>query len=915
MSPTSAGVFSRSPLVVRVAVGLWLGLAAFGFEPLLAAPNELGHPIVRNFPPGRSGIAHLCQALAQDADGFIYLANSNTLRLYDGATWRIIPTPTESAGIRKFAVTADGAVFAAGAGVIGYFRGAGENKTFVSLAGRLPPSELGCEELHDVVALGNTVYFADEEKILMWRDGKFSAIPCRTPARSRGARLHRVGDTVYVTALGRALGRLVGERWELVADDPVWRENQIVAVEAGAGARGAGVGLTLLTAERGFFQLAADGRVTPLATEANRWLADKTILRAQRLGDGSLAVAFTAVSGEGGLRFSAEGVYLGPIDNSIGLYVKTLRNFLCDREGGLWLGTETGLFRLEWPSGVTVFDGFNGLGLGAVADVVRHEGVLYAATSEGVFRLLASDDIDGRAARFEQVASAPAYSLLSHPAGLLVVGYAEVSVHTPAGLVALAKLPPGGGTFHRSNGEPDRVGIATTDGVRTVRHTPAGWREETGAPAGPGRDGGEPPRLPHLVLAAAGTVAKWWEESDRGVPVLWVCGSSGLVRVEVARAFPPVVPFATLLQTMGLPEGYRLPAEHAAVTFGYVALRHQIAGGVSYQTRLVGGEDEWSEWAAKRERTFSHLPAGDYRFEVRARDADGHLATPASFAFSVLAPWWRTRWALLGYASLAAGLIAGLVRLRTRALRQRAARLEDIVADRTAELAEKNIELVRLNRLELDGKISARLGEEKARLEVLRYQLNPHFLFNTLASISAALPAGTSTPRTMVERLAEFCRLTLHRPEGRDWTTLGEEVQLLRSYLEIEQSRWGALLDVEIACDPALDDERLPHFLLLPLVENALKYGRATSADRVGLRLAARRGTHGALVLTVANTGEWIEPAAKKTVSTLGIGLENLRERLARHYPSAHQLEFSHADGWVTASLRLTLAVPASTTS
>ena len=157
----------------------------------------------------------------------------------------------------------------------------------------------------------------------------------------------------------------------------------------------------------------------------------------------------------------------------------------------------------------------------------------------------------------------------------------------------------------------------------------------------------------------------------------------------------------------------------------------------------------------------------------------------------------------------------------------------------------------------------------------------------------------------MVERLAEFCRLTLHRPNDRDWTTVGEEVQILRSYLEIEQSRWGALLDVEIDSDPALAGEQLPHFLLLPLVENALKYGRATSPDRVGLRLTAARAADGALVFTVANTGEWIEPATKKTVSTLGIGLENLRERLARHYPRTHHLDFSHANGWVTVILRI----------
>jgi LytS/YehU family sensor histidine kinase len=252
------------------------------------------------------------------------------------------------------------------------------------------------------------------------------------------------------------------------------------------------------------------------------------------------------------------------------------------------------------------------------------------------------------------------------------------------------------------------------------------------------------------------------------------------------------------------------------------------------------------------------------------------------------------------------GLLATWVRRHTQALRQRAEELETTVVARTAELAEKNRELTRLNRLESEEKIAARLAEEKARLEVLRYQLNPHFLFNTLASISGSLPAGASAARGMVERLAHFCRLTLHRGNDDEWTTLGEEMTLLRAYLAIEQSRWGELLDVEIAGVEALAGERLPHFLLLPLVENALKYGCATSAERVGVRLAASRAVEGELCIEVANTGEWVEPRESgRGVPSLGIGLENVRERLRRYYPHAHRLDVVPGDGWVRLRLHL----------
>jgi hypothetical protein len=468
--------------------------------------------------------------------------------------------------------------------------------------------------------------------------------------------------------------------------------------------------------------------------------------------------------------------------------------------------------------------------------------------------------------------------------------------------------------FSGAEGRPQRTAGPVVDLLAEAPSaTPgAGWLARADGIALVSREGAELRRLPQLAPVTAGTVSCLLEENTAAGPVLWIGGERGLVRVDLAQKAPPPAPYAALLSATGVRAGERLPPEHAVLRFDYVALRHQIADAVRYQTRLVGVETAWSEWTAERTRTFVRLPSGPYRFEVRARDADGVLSAPAAVAFAVRPPWWFTVWAWAGYALVGFSLVAALVRLRTRTLHQRAERLEAIVAQRTRELAHtttelaaQNAELVRLNQLELDEKISARLGEEKARLEVLRYQLNPHFLFNTLASISAALPAGASTPRTMVERLAEFCRLTLHRPNDRDWTTVGEEVQLLRSYLEIEQSRWGALLDVTIDCDPALAGEQLPHFLLLPLVENALKYGRATSADRVGLRLTAQRGAGGALVFTVANTGEWIEASTKKTVSTLGIGLENLRERLARHYPRTHHLEFSHANGWVTVILRI----------
>lgn len=409
---------------------------------------------------------------------------------------------------------------------------------------------------------------------------------------------------------------------------------------------------------------------------------------------------------------------------------------------------------------------------------------------------------------------------------------------------------------------------------------------------------------------------------DPATGTLWFGGPGGLISHNLAwRPGTAPAPLratirrlrhhdGTLLWSDGLPPDRPLALrasqnslhfEFAAPTYAADPRGRQHLG---FRTRLEGLETEWSPWSATPEREFTHLPYRDFVLRVEVRNEAGATGTPATLAFSILPPWWLTPWAKA--AGTVAGLagIAGIVVLRTRTLRRRNAQLEQTVAERTRELHNRNEELARLHRLELDARISARLGEEKARLEVLRYQLNPHFLFNALNSVCAQIIREPVSARSMVVRLADFCRLTLHRPEEEAATTVAQELKLLRAYLEIEKARLAESIEIEISSDPAADAVPLPPFLLLPLVENAVKYGAATSEERVAIRLAVRGEPGGALAIEVANTGVWLEPGAHSAPSH-GIGLENLRQRLARYYPSAHEFAVSAAAGWVTVRVRL----------
>jgi len=401
---------------------------------------------------------------------------------------------------------------------------------------------------------------------------------------------------------------------------------------------------------------------------------------------------------------------------------------------------------------------------------------------------------------------------------------------------------------------------------------------------------------------------------------LWVAGQGSLISAALdwqpTQARPPLRAFIREVATLAGEPLWRsptalplaplvLPPRQDALRLAFAApgLESDFRGKhtLTYRTWLEGLEPAWSEWSEGSTREFTNLPYRAFTFHVQARALDGRISEPVALAFAINPPWWLTRWAFAAYGVLVLALLAALVAVRTRLLRRRAAQLETVVAARTAELA-------RLRQIDRDESAAARLAAERARLEVLRYQLNPHFLFNALASVRSQLPPALDRARATIEQLTEFCRLTLFRPESGAHLTLDEEMHLLRAYLDIEQTRWGPLLTVEIDVAPAAASLPLPPLLLLPLVENALKYGRSSQTGALTVRITARLDAAGALSIEVGNTGAWIESTDSPSVPSLGIGLENLRQRLARYYPGRHEFTTVATDGWVVARLNLSLS-------
>lgn len=205
-----------------------------------------------------------------------------------------------------------------------------------------------------------------------------------------------------------------------------------------------------------------------------------------------------------------------------------------------------------------------------------------------------------------------------------------------------------------------------------------------------------------------------------------------------------------------------------------------------------------------------------------------------------------------------------------------------------------------LRRRELDR---ARLETEltRARLEALQQQLEPHFLFNTLHAVGVLNQEDPAKATRMIASLGDLLRASLANKSSQE-ITLGQEFALLGHYLDIESIRFADRLSVAVAVPPDLTGYLVPPFLLQPLVENAVRHGVAARPGPSQIRIhGSRHGTE--LELSVWNDGGGVAPNGRSE----GLGLANIRDRLARLYGPTAGCILEERDGGVQAIVRLPL--------
>jgi diguanylate cyclase (GGDEF)-like protein len=718
---------------------------------------ERGLPLIEVFEERRHGAGSQVFDVTQAPDGMLYFGALKGVVTYDGAWWRTLELPNESA---VFSVESGrGPEIAIGA--VDEFGWVAPDTNgvlrFHSLRPHLPEEQRSFGDVRAICTTGSGFLFVAEQFAFSWSGGAPRMVADLRARPASMPRCHRADGTTWVT-LGDGTYRYV---------------------ESGG---------TLVRAE-------VAETYTPAVAA---WLRGKTVTATAALPDGRKMIGTRQ---DGIAILDAAGNIEQLLDTVAGLPGRVLSGAIVDREGALWLSYYGVIARLDLDSPVTLIDTRSGL-RGSPQGVERHQGRLHISSSHGLF-VLGEEGM-----RAIEGLPVPVWHALSAGEDLLIGTRDGVFVRRgdapPKRIAGTEGLTVYSATVSKS--DPSRVWLATKRGAGFLRRAGGEWSYEGLIPDVPPHahriievdgelwastvfdgvarvfvsavkpyvdrfGGGEMQAVeidgrpvfiqdgvvslpasgervafdplfrnvhgdfslaaqdahgniwtnaspPHVlrrigngryadepIRIGAIDAAKIEEVKAEG-DVVWLTASDVLYRYDTTHPLPAAPQPAPLIRRATTADD-RPVLTALPPSFGRVRIEFAPASyrpGVLYQYRLDPADGAWSAWTAQPSIDYTNLDHGQYTFRVRSRGAAGAVSEETRWSFTVLPPWYRTRSALILWLILAAVLVAAIVRLRTAALRRQAERLRALVDERTDALQQANAHLERLSLLdELTG--------------------------------------------------------------------------------------------------------------------------------------------------------------------------------------------------------------------
>ncbi len=349
--------------------------------------SERGQPFISWYPPQVYGAGTQNWAITQGDDGVMYFGNDGVVLTFDGARWDRMPILPGRA-IRSLAHASDGRILVGTQGDFGYIDFANDGTaTYVSLAAHLPDDAPAFSDVWQVIAHGSDWYFASPQALFHLSDGDFH-IHSHDQTKAGGTFL--VHETLYSDLAGIGLARLGADGYEPLSE--AIANLMVHAMVPLPDAR-----ILIGTRQSGLFVYNPNNEeIDPIAPDASAFLAEQHVYHGVGLSDGRVALA-TLRSGV--VLVDALTDEFEVIDRRTGLPDIRVWHLFLDDDDGLWLGLDTGIARMESSSVLTRYDGHSGLE-GSALSFIRHDGILHAGTTMGLFRL-----VDGRFEAIEGIAS------------------------------------------------------------------------------------------------------------------------------------------------------------------------------------------------------------------------------------------------------------------------------------------------------------------------------------------------------------------------------------------------------------------------------------------------------------------------------------------------------------------------------
>jgi LytS/YehU family sensor histidine kinase len=191
------------------------------------------------------------------------------------------------------------------------------------------------------------------------------------------------------------------------------------------------------------------------------------------------------------------------------------------------------------------------------------------------------------------------------------------------------------------------------------------------------------------------------------------------------------------------------------------------------------------------------------------------------------------------------------------------------------------------------------------QLKMLRYQINPHFLFNVLNSIHALIDENKEKAKKLIVEMSEYYRYTLNKQE--QTTSIEKEVEAIRKYLEILKIRFEEKFEYDISVDKAINSVLIPSFVIHLLIENAVKYGLQTNEQKLVIIGLKAKKSNNTLSINVSNSGKLLtsDNHTDNNINGTGNGIENIKNRLALFYKENYSFSLTEENGWVIATIEI----------